>query len=69
MHAVEVDHVEELSQVFRDRRPRSLQLVTTVELHRPGRALRFGAILRKELRRLQLEDAVMVEGEESLAAS
>jgi hypothetical protein len=42
---------------------------TTVELHRPGRALRFGAILRKELRRLQLEDAVMVEGEESLAAS
>jgi len=41
----------------------------TVELHRPGRAVRFGAILRKELRRLQLDDAVRVEGEETLAAS
>jgi hypothetical protein len=42
---------------------------TTVELRRPGRALRYGAILRKELRRLQLEDAVRVEGEDSLVAS
>ena len=42
---------------------------TTVELHRPGRAVRYGAILKKELRRLRLEDAARVEGEEALAAS
>jgi hypothetical protein len=33
VQAIEVDHVEELGQVLRDRRPRPLELMTTVELY------------------------------------
>jgi hypothetical protein len=32
----------------------------TVELARPGRAIRFGVIVNKEMRRLQLEAAVTI---------